>query len=205
MKEKTVHSLIFFMCIPAIIFLVLMLSVASLFETPRDKLKNSVPAKLYKEIIAYKAMMEDFHMPCDEEYFKKEVGEDAKFGKRVHPVTGEVGKMHFGYDFLTPVGSKIYAVRDGKVTYTQEFDNRGYGLMIEINHGYFEGKTLKTVYAHLNELKVSIGDEVKKGQLIAFSGNTGLSSGPHLHFEVRCDEIAKNPCEFYPELGDKKN
>lgn len=92
------------------------------------------------------------------------------------------GRLHGGTDVGIPIGTPIYAVKDGIVVASvnnQTYSRIGYGNYIKINHG-----TEETVYAHLNKAIVSVGEEVKQGQLIGFSGNSGHSFGPHLHFEL---------------------
>lgn len=100
------------------------------------------------------------------------------------------GRMHEGIDYSMPVGSPIYAA-DGGVVESAGTDG-AYGKCIVINHG----NGLKTVYAHNSKLLVSAGDRVYKGQKIAASGNTGRSTGPHLHFEVRKNGTPVNPAKY---------
>lgn len=108
------------------------------------------------------------------------------------PVTSEFGprwgRMHQGIDIGIPTGTPIGAAKEGTVTFTGN-DPRGYGLWIIIDHG--DGIT--TRYAHLSGFSVSVGDQVERGDLIGGSGNTGSSTGPHLHFEVRTGGAAFNP------------
>ena len=86
---------------------------------------------------------------------------------------------HNGIDFGIPEGTPIYAAADGKVT-RADVDNSGYGIHIRIQHDRF-----LTIYGHLRSLSVKAGDRVTAGQMIGESGNTGRSTGPHLHFEIR--------------------
>ena len=97
------------------------------------------------------------------------------------------GEQHTGLDFACPVGTNVYAADDGTVTFTGW--GGGYGNMIKIDHanGYV------TYYAHCSSLLVSAGQTVSKGDVIALSGNTGRSTGPHLHFEVRANGVPVNP------------
>lgn len=111
------------------------------------------------------------------------------FGRRTDPITGRFS-MHNGLDFAAPRGTPIYAVGAGVVTFAAR--NGAYGNMVEINHG----NGLKTRYAHANELKVSKGDLVQKGQEVATVGNTGRSTGAHLHLEVYRNGMAVNPRRF---------
>ena len=108
----------------------------------------------------------------------------SHFGKRG-------GKNHDGIDIPAPKGTPIVAVDNGVVVYS---DNgiRGYGNMIVIAHT----DDIFTVYAHNNSNKVDKGDSVKKGEKIAEIGNTGRSTGPHLHFEIRIKNKSRNPAQF---------
>ena len=111
------------------------------------------------------------------------------FGKRTDPFTGKLAN-HTGIDFAGKMGAEISAVADGVVTWSA--DRYGYGIMVEINHG----SGYSTRYAHNSENLVSIGDEVKKGQTVAFMGETGRATGPNLHFEVLHNGSRVNPVKF---------
>jgi murein DD-endopeptidase MepM/ murein hydrolase activator NlpD len=112
----------------------------------------------------------------------------SNFGTRVHPITGQK-HTHTGIDFAAPSGTAIYAAEAGVVIVSQAWS--GYGNAIVIDHG----NGLWTLYAHIRNggLLVNVGDSVKKGSKIAEVGSTGNSTGPHLHFEVRKNEVAVNP------------
>lgn len=101
----------------------------------------------------------------------------SSFGMRFHPVLG-YSRLHAGMDIGVPMGTPVYALKDGVVIAAQSMS--GYGNVVMINHG-----DITTVYGHNSSLAVSVGQTVKGGQLISYSGNSGVSSGPHLHFEVR--------------------
>lgn len=111
------------------------------------------------------------------------------FGKRTDPFTGKPAN-HTGIDFAGKHGDEITAVADGVVTWSG--DRYGYGVMIELNHG----NGYSTRYAHNSENRVSVGDEVKKGQIVALMGKTGRATGPNLHFEVLHDGRRVNPVKF---------
>jgi murein DD-endopeptidase MepM/ murein hydrolase activator NlpD len=111
----------------------------------------------------------------------------AKGGSLSSPFGPRWGRMHQGIDIDINY-APVYAAGDGKVVYTGSKGD-GYGVMVRIDHG--EG--FETLYAHLSKSVVNIGDEVFKGQRIAISGNTGRSTGAHLHFEVRVDGVPRNP------------
>lgn len=107
---------------------------------------------------------------------------------------GERGSHHHdGIDLRAPIGTQVRAVGDGKVIYSGSKIS-GYGRMIVIRHA---GK-LSSIYAHNSKLQVKAGQKVRRGQLIAFSGNTGRSSGPHVHFEIREGVTAINPLVLLP-------
>ena len=112
------------------------------------------------------------------------------YGKRVHPITGKV-KTHRGQDFAVNRGTKIYAPADGAIEVTRA-SNKGSGNFIRILHTY----GFSSSYSHLSKFAVKRGDFVKKGDLIGYSGNTGLSSGPHLHYEVRFVGRSLDPKPF---------
>lgn len=101
----------------------------------------------------------------------------SSFGMRFHPVLN-YSRLHAGIDIGVPMGTPIYALKDGTVTAAQTMS--GYGNVVMIDHG-----DITSVYAHNSSLAVSVGQTVKGGQLISYSGNSGVSSGPHLHFEIR--------------------
>ena len=97
---------------------------------------------------------------------------------RMHPIY-KVRKMHTGTDFSLPTGTPVYSTGDGEVVYTKNKFS-GYGKHIKIKHGF----GYQTLYAHLSEFSVKPGQKVKRGQIIGYSGNTGGSTAPHLHYEV---------------------
>ncbi len=101
----------------------------------------------------------------------------SPYGWRVHPVLG-YKRFHAGIDIGVWSGTPLYSLADGEVIYSGWMS--GYGNVIMVDHG-----SLTSVYAHNSSLVGNVGQKVKGGQLIAYSGNTGLSSGPHLHFEIR--------------------
>ncbi|MDJ0813106.1 MAG: M23 family metallopeptidase [Woeseiaceae bacterium] len=116
------------------------------------------------------------------------------FGKRTDPFTGKPAN-HTGIDFAGKYGDPISAVADGVVTWSA--DRFGYGIMVEINHG----NGYATRYAHNSENLVAVGDEVKKGQVIALMGETGRATGPNLHFEVVKNGRRVNPVNFIRGSG----
>ena len=111
------------------------------------------------------------------------------FGPRINPVTGEAG-YHNGVDFGVPYGTPIAASKSGVVTYADWIN--GYGNSVIIDHG--GGVT--TLYGHADSLNVSVGQQVSRGETIAFVGSTGQSTGPHLHFEIRFNNVPQNPMDY---------
>lgn len=115
----------------------------------------------------------------------------SAYGMRVHPISG-VTKKHDGIDLSAPIGTPIIAPADGFVEYSA-MSNTGYGYLVILSHNY----GFKTRFGHLlDKTIVNAGQFVKKGQIIGFSGNTGYSTGPHLHYEVRFLERTLNPYNF---------
>lgn len=112
------------------------------------------------------------------------------YGKRVDPIYG-TARYHEGMDFSAEIGTAIYATGDGVVE--EAGWESGYGKSVVINHGY----GYKTRYAHMNNFNVRKGEKVVRGQIIGEVGNTGKSTGPHLHYEVRLKGRAVNPVNYY--------
>lgn len=121
----------------------------------------------------------------------------STFGSRVHPITGLI-KLHAGVDIGVPIGTPVYAAKSGKVIFADFLGNAGNAIMIQHDGG------METRYYHLNKVKVESGQTVKAGEEIAESGNTGGSTGPHLHFEVRVNGEPVNPLVYfgYEESSD---
>lgn len=111
------------------------------------------------------------------------------FGYRTDPFTGR-RTFHHGLDFLVPMGTPVIATGDGVVAVVQQ--QRGFGRVVKIDHG----NGLVTVYAHLNSILVRKGDVVRRGDLIAKSGNSGRVSAPHLHYEVHLHGRPVNPAIY---------
>lgn len=112
------------------------------------------------------------------------------FGKRYHPVF-KMWKEHTGVDYAAMQGTPVYSTGNGKVV-AIGWDN-GYGNRVVVDHGF----GYITIYAHLHKITVSEGDIVKRGKLVGLVGNTGVSTGPHLHYEVRKNGKPLDPLLFY--------
>ena len=126
--------------------------------------------------------------PVDNKDLKRMV---SGYGRRIHPVYKTI-THHDGMDFAAATGTPIYATANGTIE-KSAYDRGGYGKHVIINHGF----GYKTLYAHMNEIKASKGSTVKRGDVIGYVGNTGLSIGPHLHYEVHYKGKKENPSFYY--------
>ncbi|RLB06930.1 MAG: peptidase M23 [Deltaproteobacteria bacterium] len=113
----------------------------------------------------------------------------SRFGYRIDPFTG-LRQFHEGIDIANRIGTPIIAPADGVVS--RVYKEFGLGLMLEIKHGY----GIVTRYGHLSKVYVKVGRKVKRGERIAAIGNTGRSTGPHLHYEVRLNGVPVNPQRY---------
>ncbi|MFD1630024.1 M23 family metallopeptidase [Pseudopedobacter beijingensis] len=125
--------------------------------------------------------------PIDSRKLKSAI---SGFGYRIHPIY-KIKKMHAGIDLSAPIGTPIYATGDGVVV--SQGTERGYGNQIIINHGY----GYSTKYAHMSRFKARRGQKVNRGDIIGYVGNTGASTGPHLHYEVYKNGKVVNPMNFF--------
>ncbi|NMA61534.1 MAG: M23 family metallopeptidase [Firmicutes bacterium] len=108
-------------------------------------------------------------------------------GRISSPFGPRWGKMHNGLDIAVPTGTPIKAAADGRVTFAGW--NGGYGILVIVDHG----NGVETRYAHNSRVNVKVGQKVERGQIVSYSGNTGVSTGPHLHFEIRYRNNPVNP------------
>ena len=115
----------------------------------------------------------------------------SPYGYRIHPVTGRQ-KFHSGVDIGAPYGTNIYAANSGTVV-VAGYNTGGYGNYVIINHG----GGYSTLYAHCSSLRVSRGQQVQRGQVIANCGSTGMSTGPHIHFEIQLNGKTTNPMQYF--------
>lgn len=113
------------------------------------------------------------------------------FGYRTHPIY-KIQHLHTGLDFTAPVGTEIYTAGDGTVKEVN-IEPRGYGMHVIISHGF----GYETLYAHMSKFAVKQGQKVKRGEIIGYVGNTGTSTGPHLHYEVIKNGEKINPINFF--------
>ena len=113
------------------------------------------------------------------------------YGWRTHPIY-KTPEFHPGMDFASPEGTEIYATGDAVVTRADNLA-QGYGNHVVLDHGY----GYETLYGHMSKLAVHVGQQIKRGQLIGYVGSTGLSTAPHVHYEVRKNGQTVNPINFY--------
>ncbi len=174
------------------------LSDAALIKSLSNKM-NMLERQMYIQINSFD-LLRDLagqqkdrlaHIPAIQPIAEKHLKQMASgFGYRVDPVYG-TGKFHEGMDFAADTGTPVYATGDARVT-TAGWHS-GYGNVIVLDHGY----RYTTRYAHLSKILVSPGQQVKRGDLIGKVGNTGKSTGSHLHYEVRHNDIPQNPINYY--------
>jgi murein DD-endopeptidase MepM/ murein hydrolase activator NlpD len=132
------------------------------------------------------------HIPAIQPVENKDLSRTASgYGYRMHPIY-KIPKFHQGMDYTAPVGTPVYATGAGRVEEVIR-SRRGSGNRIVIDHGF----GFKSVYAHLNDIGVRQGSSVSRGDVIGTVGNTGLSSGPHLHYEVLFNSEPVNPVNFF--------
>jgi murein DD-endopeptidase MepM/ murein hydrolase activator NlpD len=169
-----------------------------------DKLKRKVyiESKSQDEVIAIAENKEKLFaaIPAIQPVANKElIALASGFGMRIHPVY-KVRKMHTGVDFAATIGTPIYATADGTIDKV-EVSFSGYGKVLEIDHGF----GYRTRFAHMHGFNVRYGQKVKRGDLIGYVGNTGLSTAPHLHYEVFVNGIHVNPIHyFFNDLNPKE-
>ncbi len=153
-----------------------------------------VQSKSFDEVFALARRKEDLiaAIPAIQPVSNKDLRRiGSYFGYRTDPFY-KVTKFHEGIDFTAQVGTDVYATGDGVITQVER-SYGGYGNCITINHGF----GYSTVYAHLSRMGVRRGEKVKRGQVIGQVGNTGKSTSPHLHYEVRKGGKPVDPINFF--------
>lgn len=156
--------------------------------------KIYIQSTSYDEVIDLAKNKEDMlaSIPAIQPISNKDLKRTASgWGYRIHPIY-KIRKFHYGQDFTAPTNTEIYVTGNGVVENIIN-SKRGYGNHIIINHGY----GYKTLYAHLNSVNVKNGQKVKRGDVIGFVGSTGLSTAPHLHYEVMLNGKKVNPVNYY--------
>ncbi|HKR04416.1 MAG TPA: M23 family metallopeptidase [Bacteroidia bacterium] len=165
-------------------------------STMVDKLTKQlyIQSKSFDEIFALAKNKNQMlaSIPAIQPLSNKDLGRIASgFGYRIHPIY-KTSIMHTGQDFTAPVGTEIYATGNGVVEKV-EYYGRGYGNNVIIRHGY----GYETLYGHMSKINVRQGQKINRGDIIGFVGNTGTSTGPHLHYEVIKNGNKLNPVNFF--------
>jgi len=151
-------------------------------------------SKSYEEVFALARDKDEMlqSIPAIQPVSNKDLKRIASgFGMRIHPIY-KIAKMHAGLDFTADIGAEVYATGDGVV---QSIDDKlsGYGHHVMLRHGF----GFETLYAHLSKVLVRPGEKVKRGQVIGYVGNSGTSTGPHLHYEVIKNGEKVNPVFYF--------
>lgn len=153
-----------------------------------------VQSKSFDEVLDMVRNKENMlmHIPAIQPVANKNLKRMASgYGYRIHPIY-KTRKMHWGMDFSAPEGTAVYATGDGIIKNAKR-SKRGYGNQVRIDHGY----GYETFYAHLSKYTVKRNQEVKRGDIIGYVGNSGTSTAPHLHYEVVKDKQRVNPVNYY--------
>lgn len=153
-----------------------------------------IQSKSFDEVIGLAKQKEDMlaSIPAVQPISNKDLRRmSSGFGKRIHPIYKTI-RFHWGNDFTAPVGTEIYVTGKGKVVHVEK-DRSGYGYHVIVDHGY----GYQTLYGHMSEILVKKGQKVKRGEILGLVGNTGLSSAPHLHYEVIKNGNKVDPVNFY--------
>lgn len=166
--------------------------------------ETEIPLEVLSKVEAFYQSQEaysDFETPSNVSYEQLDIPfsygspvtavRSSGFGYRIHPIEGQV-MFHYGTDYDVSEGTELLSFADGFVSALGE--EPGYGKYICIDHG--DG--WESLYAHCSELFLSSGQSVKKGDVLGLSGSTGRVTGPHLHFELRCNDLYTNPEFFLP-------
>lgn len=160
-------------------------------EDTKNIIGQAIPkvSEYFKDIEGKKEKYQNDNPEFVLDYLPVEGGITSEFGERIHPTTGKVDN-HTGIDLDAKIGTEVKSVFDGFIE--DIIEDKALGMLLVIDHG----NGYKTRYAHLSKINAEKGDNVKKGDIIALTGNTGITTGPHLHFEVEVDGKAINPIEF---------
>lgn len=170
----------------------LIIETAKRLDNIRKKIY--IQSQSFDELIAYAREKEEMlsSIPAIQPLSNSDLKRTASgFGPRIHPIY-KIVKFHSGMDFTAPTGTEVYATGNGTIDAVKS-TRRGYGNHIVINHGF----GYQTVYAHLNGFNVRAGQKVRRGDVIGFVGNTGLSVAPHLHYEVKLNGRHVDPALYY--------
>lgn len=160
----------------------------------RIRKKIYVQSESFDELVAFAMEKEEMlsSIPAIQPLSNKDLKRTASgFGYRIHPIY-KISKFHSGMDFTAPTGTDVYATGNGVIR-TVKSARRELGNHIIIDHGF----GYQTVYAHLDRFNVRVGQKVKRGDVIGFVGSTGLSTAPHLHYEVLANGKHVDPALYY--------
>jgi len=152
-----------------------------------------IQSESFNQVVGFFKNHEDMlnHLPAIQPISNKDLKLTASgYGMRIDPVYG-TARFHYGMDFTCDTGTPVFATADGRIASAGW--EQGYGMTIEIDHGY----GYRTRYCHLSAYRCRVGQQVKRGELIALSGSTGKSTGPHVHYEVVQRGQKVNPVNFY--------
>ena len=152
-----------------------------------------IQSKSYDELVVLARNQEQLlqHIPAIQPILNKDLTRTASgFGWRIDPIYRS-RRFHEGMDFTAPIGTDIFATGNGTVVFAGW--KQGYGNTVEINHGF----GYLTLYAHMHKIGVRAGQKVNRGDVIGTVGNTGKSTGPHLHYEVHFRGQVMNPQNYY--------
>jgi biotin carboxyl carrier protein len=166
--------------------------------TRLDKIRKKVyvQAKSFDELIELAKSKEEMlkSVPAIIPVSNKDLTRTASgYGWRIHPIY-KISKFHYGMDFTAPEGTEVYATGNGTVVLAQ-VSARGLGKHVIIDHGF----GYESIYGHLNNFTVKVGQKVQRGQVIGYVGNTGLSVANHLHYEVKLNGANVDPVNYYFE------
>ncbi len=164
--------------------------------TRLDKIRKKivVQSQSFDELITLASEKEEMlrSIPAIQPVSNKDLKRTASgFGMRIHPIY-KIAKFHAGMDFTAPTGTEVYATGDGVVSLVKS-NRRELGNHVIIDHGF----GYQTIYAHLNAFNVRVGQKVKRGDVIGFVGSTGLSTAPHLHYEIKLNDRNIDPAMYY--------
>lgn len=193
-KTNKLWGVVSFILIAVLLFSVFQLAHQTNLKLASEKSTINADFNLMDYIYVEQLPKNTWVFPI-EDYLSR--GIDSDYGWRIHSIY-KTARFHEGISFTGKSGEKIFAIADGTVTKAGWYG--GYGLMIIIEHG--KQPKIETRYGHLlrGSLKVKVGDKVTAGQTIGLMGNTGVSTGTHLHFEIRLDGKHVDPKEYMKNL-----
>lgn len=170
------------------------LVIETAMKLDRIRKKIYVQSQSFDELISYAKEKEEMliSIPAIQPLSNKDLKRTASgYGYRIHPIY-KISKFHAGMDFTAPTGTDVYATGNGVIREVKSA-RRELGNHIILDHGF----GYQTVYAHLDRFNVKPGQKVKRGDVIGFVGSTGLSTAPHLHYEVRVNGAHVDPALYY--------